>query len=158
MANELDIQKRMREHLERQITWIDDSLNTIRKMDLRSLAPTVPSNQTLDEDLMNALSDWQQDIEESTHIFKIEYKSLIRAWRSDKKISELDRQSMQDLVDLANQRIAELSKVCLEVSICMGNRSARMKEGLATLERGRGMLNKYRVYKEEDASFIDKKA
>ena len=158
MAENADILERMRDHLERQVAWLETSLGTVNKMDLSAFAENVASNKPLDEEMIDALLAWQASVEKMTKVFQQESTPLLRTWHAAMDLSDEDRNVMRKLADHAGHLIAELSTKCLLVADRVGGRSTQMHEGLNALARGRGLLNKYRVYTDDDASFIDKKA
>ena len=158
MAEDSDILRQMRDYLERQIAWCVVSLDVVRSIDLSALSDGVAQNKLLDDTVIDALVTWQASIEKKIKEFQLEFKPLLHAWHTADHIREGERNAMRELADQAECSINELSAKCLVVAECIGSRSMQMHDGLSTLARGRGMLNRYRVYTDDDASFIDKKA
>lgn len=140
----MDLTARLENLLEREITWLEDSLAWYAKLD-----------DTMNAEQYEALVDEVSEQGKAIDAFSREREILEKELRSSgaTKLPE-------SLKPLAN-RTAELAYALQAAQNKAAERTAeaaeRIKEELGNLKRGRDMLEGYRADDDRDANWLDRK-
>jgi len=142
-----NVVQRVTNYLHRQIAWLEQVLGELEQFE-----------RALDAPELDVLAARQRAREQELRHFVREQRGLQQEWEQAKNVSEEDRAEVKTLSERSRQLTEQLARR-FETAIAQLDtaKNKRIKSAQA-LQRGRGMLDKYRPGGDLDPGFIDRRA
>lgn len=142
-----NIVQRVTSYLDRQIAWLEQALGELEHFE-----------RALDAPELDALAARQRAHEQELEHFVREQRGLLQEWQQAENVSEGDRTEVKALSERSRQLREQLARR-FETAIAQLDTAKRKRmNSVQALQRGRGMLDKYRPGGDLDPGFIDRKA
>ena len=147
MPSAPELVPRLTNYFTRQIAWLQNVLSEFDHFE-----------HALNEPELEALAERQRTREHQLEQFAREQRGLLHEWQQTTDLPETDRQAVKALAAQAKQLTDQLTLTYESAMKTVEQMKTRRTHSVQTLQRGRGMLDKYRPGGDLDPGFIDRKA
>lgn len=147
MPSAPELVTRLTDYFTRQIAWLQHVLSEFDHFEHALNAPE-----------LEALAEQQRVHECQLEQFAREQRGLLHEWQQATELPEPDRQAVKALAAQAKQLTDQLTLAYDHAMKTVEKMKARRTRSAQALQRGRGMLDKYRPGGDLDPGFIDRKA
>ncbi len=147
MPSAPELVPRLTNYFTRQIAWLQQVLSEFDHFE-----------HALNEPELDALAEQQRAHDRQLEQFAREQRGLLHEWQQAADVPETDRQAVKALAAQAKLLTDQLNLTYGHAMKTLGKMKARRTRAAQALQRGRGMLDKYRPGGDLDPGFIDRKA